>query len=117
LNRGNRRLPSHQLSMGGRLSPDGLMMQPSGISERAGTFGQRLVSAIAQHLSFAESKPQNGKFAVFVHDSCAAKMVSSSRYGKACGQSMFYVAKMSPKCRKRHLLSPAWGIVYVRVTR
>ena len=61
--------------MGGPLSPDGLMMQSSGISERAETFAQRLISAIAQHLSFAASKPQNGKLAVFVHDSCAAKMI------------------------------------------
>jgi len=81
LDRGNRRSPSRQVSMGGPLSPDGLMWQLLGLSERAETFAQRLssimplISATAQHLSFAAPKPQIGDLAAFVHDSCAAKVV------------------------------------------
>ncbi|DBB15937.1 TPA: hypothetical protein ACH3X3_003311 [Trebouxia sp. C0006] len=61
---GNRRTPSCQTSMGRPQSPDRLMSPPSGLSVRAETFAQRLssymplISATAQHLSFAAPKPQ-----------------------------------------------------------
>jgi len=75
------------MSMGRPSSPDGLMSQPSGLSVRAETFAQRLssimplISATAQHLSFAAPKPQKGDLAAVVHDCCAAKKVKLA--GKA----------------------------------
>ena len=74
--RGNRRPPSRQISLGRPSSPDGLMSQPSVLSVKAETFAQRqssfmpLISATAQqHLS------KKGDLAAVVHDSCLAKMV------------------------------------------
>ena len=54
-------------------SPDRLMSQPSVMSVKAETFAQRLssymplISASAQHLSFAAPQPQQGDPAAFVH--------------------------------------------------
>jgi len=73
--RGNRRPPSRQISMGRPSSPDGLMSQPSVLSVKAETFAKRLssfmplISATAQHLL------KKGDLAAVVHDSCLAKMV------------------------------------------
>lgn len=79
--RGNRRPPSRQISMGRPLSPERLLSQPSGLSVKAETFAQRLssympfISATAQRLSFAVPKPQTGDPAAFVHDLWSAKVV------------------------------------------
>ncbi|DBB03723.1 TPA: hypothetical protein ACH3X3_011034 [Trebouxia sp. C0006] len=64
LERGNGTSPSRQISMGRPPSPDRLMSQPSVLNVKAETFAQRLssymplISASAQHLSFAAPKPQ-----------------------------------------------------------
>ncbi|DBA80596.1 TPA: hypothetical protein ACH3X1_007856 [Trebouxia sp. C0004] len=64
--RGTRRLPSRQMSMGRPSSPDGLMSQPSGLSVKAETFAQRLssfmplISATAQHLSKKDDSARKG---------------------------------------------------------
>jgi hypothetical protein len=74
LERGNGTSPSRQISMGRPPSPDRLMSQPSVLNVKAETFAQRLssymplISASAQHLSFAAPKPQTGDPAAFVHD-------------------------------------------------
>ena len=69
------------MSMGRPPSPDRLMSQQSVLSVKAETFAQRLssyiplISASAQHLSFAAPKPQTGDPAAFVHDLWLAKLV------------------------------------------
>ncbi|DBA75610.1 TPA: hypothetical protein ACH3X2_009160 [Trebouxia sp. C0005] len=68
--RGHRRSPSRQESMARPSSPDRLMSQPSGLSVKTETFAQRLssympliISATAQHLSFAAPKAQKDESA------------------------------------------------------
>ena len=79
------------MSMGGpsHSSPDRLMSQPSGLSVKAETFAQRLssymplISATAQHLSFAAPKPQKGDLAAFVHDLWLAKIAQLGMFNTA----------------------------------